>query len=70
MDLPSLQTKIEQSALLTGTERQYWMGNIVKMTPEQLEKLETILVQAERISWDEEAQHYLSIANKVATLTV
>lgn len=70
MDLPSLQTKIGQSALLTDAERTYWMGNIVKMTPEQLEKLETILMQAERISWDEEAQHYLSIVNKVATLAV
>lgn len=70
MDLSSLHTKIERSPLLNEDERAYWTGNLPKMNAVQLEKLETVLIEAERISWDEEAQHYLSIVNKVATLAV
>ena len=64
MDLPTLQSKVQTSRLLSEAERTYWLGNIAHMTPEQLQKLETILAEAEGLSWSEEMQNYIAIATK------
>ena len=49
MDLPTLQALVTRSTLLTETERKYWLGTLPTMSPEQCEKLEHILTEAEKI---------------------
>ncbi len=64
MDLSPLLMKVHTSPLLTESERAYWAQNLPKMTPEQVQKLEGILTEAEGMSWSEEMQNYLMIVNK------
>ncbi|MBP9850183.1 MAG: hypothetical protein KBC47_00635 [Candidatus Peribacteraceae bacterium] len=64
MDLQTLSNKVQLSRLLTESERTYWVGNLPHMSEEQLQKLETILQEAQELSWSTEMQTYMSIANK------
>jgi|GEM_PF-3117413 hypothetical protein len=64
MDTATLTTKVQTSQLLSEADRTYWLGNIPRMTELQLKKLEAILNEASDLPWNEEMQHYLSIANK------
>lgn len=65
MDPQALQTKVQTSRLLADAERAYWLQTMSRMTPEQLQKLWTILTEAESLQWNEEMRQYLAIANKV-----
>ncbi len=67
MDLQTLSQKIRLSRLLTESERAYWVGNLPQMTEEQLLSLETILQEAQALSWNTEMQTYMSIATKAST---
>ncbi len=64
MDLPTLTSKVRLSRLLTESEREYWIGNLPNMSYEQLLKIESILQEAETLSWNTEMQTYMSIATK------
>ncbi|MFA5800038.1 MAG: hypothetical protein WC840_03710 [Candidatus Peribacteraceae bacterium] len=67
MDLQALTQKVQTSRLLTEAERSYWLFSLPRMTQEQLKKLEAILAEAETLPWNEQMQHYLSIATKAQT---
>ncbi len=64
MDLPTLQAKVIASRLLTEQEKQYWAQNLPKMNPEQLNKLEGILLEAEKIPWQEQMDNYIKLVEK------
>lgn len=69
MDPQALQLKVQTSRLLADAERAYWLETMPRMTPPQLKKLETILAEAESLPWNEEMQRYITIANKVSTMS-
>ena len=64
MDDTALHALIQESQLLTATERMYWQNNVLKMTPEQKDRLVTILQRAGKISWNEQIQQYLALIGK------
>lgn len=64
MDIPTLQSKIQSSRLLSNPERTYWLENLAKMNDDQLGKLEIILKEAEELPWNQEMQQYMLIATK------
>lgn len=68
MDIQTLTTKVQASVLLSAEERTYWLSALPRMNPEQLSKLESILTEAEGMTWNEEMQQYLSILNKTSTV--
>lgn len=67
MDLNLLTVKVQSSRLLSDPEKKYWLQNLPRMNPQQISKLESILSEAENLPWNEEMQHYLSIATKAQT---
>lgn len=52
VDLTVLQAMIRESLLLTDAERANWLAGLARMTPEQLERLKTILERAKNIPWN------------------
>ena len=60
IDLSVLQTMIRESLLLTDPERAYWLAGLARMTPEQTEKLKSILDRARNIPWTQALQHAVS----------
>lgn len=62
MDLSALSSKVRASRLLTESEREYWLSNMPRMTMEQLQKLTSILAEAEALPWNQTMQTYMSIA--------
>ena len=68
MDAATLQTKVQSSRLLTEEEKTYWIGNLSRMTVEQLMKLNSILTEAAGINWTEKAKNYLSIITKATAV--
>ncbi len=60
MDLPQLTDLIRRSTLLTTEERAYWLSASPSMKPEQLAKLEQILVAAEQIPLQQSVQNYFA----------
>lgn len=67
MDLSTLSVKVQASRLLSKAEKTYWLDNLPRMNGEQLQKLDSILAEAENLPWNEEMQNYLSIAAKAQT---
>jgi hypothetical protein len=67
MDLSTLSAKVQASRLLSAAEKTYWLENLPRMNGQQLQKLESILAEAENLPWNEEMQNYLSIAAKAQT---
>jgi hypothetical protein len=70
MDLVSLTKRINQSRLLTEAERTYWRSNVERMTPEQIEKLEAILGEAEQLVWNPSMQSFLNMTTKTSTAPI
>jgi hypothetical protein len=64
MDIASLIVRVQTSKLLTDPEKAYWTSNLSHMKPDQIEKLDQILTEAEKLSWNENMQQYVSIAGK------
>lgn len=64
MDIATLTIRVHTSKLLTTNEKSYWTSNLPHMTQEQVQKLDEILSEAERLSWSENMQQYVSIAGK------
>lgn len=64
MDLNALDVRVQASRLLTEQEKQYWCGNLQRMNPEQIAKLEAILAEAEALPWSKQMESYLQIATK------
>ncbi len=52
------------SPLLSPAERTYWAAEVPVMTAEQTEKLDSLLLKAEQISWTEGMRHYVDVAAK------
>ncbi|PIQ76109.1 hypothetical protein COU78_05930 [Candidatus Peregrinibacteria bacterium CG10_big_fil_rev_8_21_14_0_10_49_24] len=66
MDTARISALISESNILTSAEREYWTQSLPKMNPEQLAKLEQILVKAQQIPWTEHVQKYFSFITKSA----
>ena len=64
MTLPELQALITRSELLTNDERAYWLGTLGTMQPQQLQKLEAILTEAETIPLKESVHEYFQAIAK------
>lgn len=70
VDLSVLQTMIRESLLLTDAERAYWLAGLVRMTPEQMQRLKSILDRARNIPWTQALQKTVAaIANGAARAT-
>lgn len=64
MDDTQLNSLIQESQLLTASEKIYWSSNLPKMTPEQRDRLVAILNRAKKIKWNDQIQQYLSMIGK------
>ena len=64
MNTDALRAKVLSSHLLTEQERQYWLGNLPRMTPEQMMKLDRILTEAAGIPWGDHMQKYLDMVQR------
>ena len=51
VDLSVLQIMIRESLLLTDVERTYWLAGLARMTPDQMDRLKSILDRARNIPW-------------------
>ena len=70
MTTQDLLQRIQSSRLLSIAEKAYWSQNLEKMTPEQREKLETILTEAEALIWTPAVQSYVDMATKTPQPTL
>ena len=58
MDVAQLQALVERSILLSPEEKKFWLQSLQTMRGEQMEKLEQILTEAEKIPLKESVQKY------------
>ncbi len=62
-DRDGLRQLVQLSAILTETEREYWLINIPNMSPEQCSKLEKILTEAKAPNpFENEIQQFIELA--------
>lgn len=56
-----LALRVQESRLLTDSEKTYWVQHLPRMNPEQITKLETILSQGESLQWTSAIPNYQAI---------
>ncbi len=66
MDIQALTELVKKSALLNDTERKYWLQNIQTMTEPQLQKLESILKEADELPFGKQIEQYFTALAKTA----
>lgn len=63
MTLHELHALIVRSTILSPEDRAYWLSILTTMRPEQAQKLENILVEAEKIPLQEKVREYISLVH-------
>lgn len=64
MTIAELTALIGKSTLLSVVEKAYWAGMLASMNPQQMEKLERILTDAERIPMQQHVHEYYDAVRK------
>ncbi|MDA1208832.1 MAG: hypothetical protein O2904_02250 [bacterium] len=70
MEITAVQALIQESHILTDAERVYWTKSLVKMTPDQMQKLVDILTKAQDIPWTKQVSNYFNLIAKSAKSAV
>lgn len=63
MDIDSLQKRVNDSRLLTPTEKQYWTQNLPRMSAEQIARLTSLLDEADKLPWSPALEQYLTMVS-------